>query len=160
MMLEIVKLEPGFKAPELNLPNHRGEEFDFAALPSQKAVVYFFPAAGSPGCTKEAVDLQDNLATLEAAGYRVIGISPDRPEKLDDFIDAHQLTFDLLSDEDLVAHKAWGAFGEKNLYGRLYRGMLRSTIVVDENGLVTHAMYNVKATGHAKMLLRKLGLEG
>jgi thioredoxin-dependent peroxiredoxin len=159
-MLEIVKLEPGFKAPELSLPNHRGEQFDFAELPSQKAVVYFFPAAGSPGCTKEAVDLQDNLATLEAAGYRVIGISPDRPEKLDDFIDAHQLTFDLLSDEDLVAHKAWGAFGEKNLYGRLYRGMLRSTIVVDENGLVAHAMYNVKATGHAKMLLRKLGLEG
>lgn len=158
-MSETAKLEPGSKAPSLSLPDHRGEQFDFASLPSTKAVVYFFPAAGSPGCTKEAVDLQDNLETLTAAGYRVIGISPDRPEKLDDFIDAHQLTFDLLSDEDLSAHKAWGAFGEKTLYGRLYRGMLRSTIVVDENGFISHAMYNVKATGHAKMLLRKLGLE-
>jgi len=151
------RLATGAVAPGFELLNHLGETVAVPAKNGLKTIAYFFPAAGSPGCTKEAVDLQDNLAQFTQLGYQIVGISPDSPERLDDFVDSHQLEFQLLSDPELEAHKSWGAFGEKNLYGRIYRGVIRSTIVIDADGVVEHALYNVKATGHANMLLRKLG---
>lgn len=150
------RLQVGEKAPDFVLQDQNGDEFASQTLLGSKNIIYFYPAAGSPGCSKEAADFQDALSEFDAIGYRVIGISPDGISKLKEFEDSHQLTFSLLSDPDIEAHKAYGAFGEKSLYGRLYRGVLRSTIVIDENQVVTHALYNVKATGHTKMLLRLL----
>jgi peroxiredoxin Q/BCP len=150
------RLQPGDLAPDFSLLDQNNNQLSLTDLKGQKSIIYFYPAAGSPGCSKEAADFQDALGEFEAIGYRVIGISPDPVAKLKEFEDSHQLTFSLLSDPDIAAHKAYGAFGEKSLYGRLYRGVLRSTIVVDENGVVTQALYNVKATGHTKMLLRLL----
>lgn len=156
-MAEVVqRLEPGAKAPSFSLPDQDDKQVSLQSLLGQKAVLYFYPAAGSPGCTKEAADFQEALPQFEALGYRVIGISPDSVTRLKEFEDAHELTFSLLSDPDVQAHKAFGAFGEKSLYGRLYKGTLRSTIVIDDKGLVEHALYNVKATGHVNMLLKKL----
>lgn len=151
------RLAPNDLAPAFSLLNQDSKQFSSDSLAGKRTVLYFYPAAASPGCTKEASDFQDNLAEFVAAGYQVVGISPDDPAKLRKFADAHDLTFELLSDDELHAHKAYGAFGEKSLYGRLYRGVLRSTIVVDENGRILHALYNVKATGHVKMLRRLLG---
>jgi peroxiredoxin Q/BCP len=119
-------------------------------------VLYFYPAAGSPGCTKEAADFQEALGEFTKLGYRILGVSPDSVKRLKDFEDAHELTFSLLSDPEVVAHKAFGAYGEKSLYGRLYKGALRSTIIIDESGVVEQALYNVKATGHVNMLLKRL----
>lgn len=150
-----LRLTPGDVAPAFALINQDSKSFSNSQLMGKKALLYFYPAAASPGCTKEASDFQENLAEFEAAGYQVVGISPDAPSKLRRFADEHDLTFQLLSDPDLFAHKAYGAFGEKSLYGRLYRGVLRSTIVVDEAGKIIQALYNVKATGHVKMI-RKL----
>lgn len=151
------RLVPGDLAPEFSLSNQDSKTFSSAvSMAGKRTILYFYPAAASPGCTKEASDFQENLAELEAGGYQVVGISPDDPGKLRRFADAHDLTFELLSDPDLVAHKDYGAFGEKSLYGRLYRGVLRSTVVVDEKGVVIQALYNVKATGHVKMLRRLL----
>lgn len=151
------RLNPGDIAPAFSLKDKDSKDFSSqVALAGRKTVLYFYPAAASPGCTKEASDFQDALADFQAAGFQVVGISPDDPAKLSRFADEHDLAFPLLSDPELVAHKAYGAFGEKSLYGRLYRGVLRSTIVVDEAGKVLHALYNVKATGHVKMLRRLL----
>lgn len=149
------RLQVGDRAPEFSLFDQNGNPHSLKTI-AGKAVIYFYPAAGSPGCSKEAADFQDALAEFDSLGYQVVGISPDDVAKLKEFEDSHELTFSLLSDPDLAAHKAYGAFGEKNLYGRLYRGVLRSTIVIDENQVVTHALYNVKATGHTNMLLRLL----
>ncbi len=121
-------------------------------------ILYFYPAAASPGCTKEAADFQDSLEAFKLGGYAVVGISPDQPEKLARFAEDHDLSFELLSDPELSAHKSYGAFGEKSLYGRTYTGVLRSTIVLDAKGVVLHALYNVKATGHVAMLRRILGV--
>jgi len=157
LMSEVVqRLEAGAKAPEFALPDQDGKTISLASLSGQKAVLYFYPAAGSPGCTKEAADFQEALGEFSKLGYRVIGISPDSVNRLKEFEDAHELTFSLLSDPEVVAHKAFGAFGEKSLYGRLYRGTLRSTIIINDSGVVEHALYNVKATGHVNMLLKKL----
>jgi thioredoxin-dependent peroxiredoxin len=150
------RLEPGERAPEFSLPDQNDSKVTLESLKGQKAVLYFYPAAGSPGCTKEAADFQEALPQFEALGYRVVGVSPDSVERLKEFEDAHELTFSLLSDPDVAAHRAFGAFGEKSLYGRLYKGTLRSTIVIDDKGVVEHALYNVKATGHVNMLLKKL----
>ncbi len=152
----VQRLEPGAKAPNFSLPDQDGNALNLKNLAGQKAVLYFYPAAGSPGCTKEAADFQEALPEFEKLGYRVIGISPDSVKRLKEFEDAHELTFSLLSDADVAAHKAFGAFGEKSLYGRLYKGTLRSTIIIDDRGNVEHALYNVKATGHVNMLLKKL----
>jgi peroxiredoxin Q/BCP len=157
LMSEVVqRLEAGAKAPEFALPDQDGKTISLASLSGQKAVLYFYPAAGSPGCTKEAADFQEALGEFSKLGYRVIGISPDSVNRLKEFEDAHELTFSLLSDPEVAAHKAFGAFGEKSLYGRLYRGTLRSTIIINDSGVVEHALYNVKATGHVNMLLKKL----
>lgn len=150
------RLQNGDSAPEFSLLDQNGISLSLSDLRGQKSIIYFYPAAGSPGCSKEAADFQDALSDFESLGYRVIGISPDPVSKLKEFEDSHNLTFSLLSDPEIEAHKAYGAFGDKTLYGRFYRGVLRSTIVIDENQIVTHALYNVKATGHTKMLLRLL----
>ena len=120
-------------------------------------IFFFFPAAGSPGCTKEAVDFQDYLEDFAAKDTQVVGISPDSVSRLKEFSLSHDLSFQLLSDPDLAAHRSFGAFGEKNLYGRVYTGVLRSTIVTDEKGKITK-LYNVKATGHTNMLKKRLGI--
>jgi len=156
-MPEIVqRLEPGAKAPQFSLPDQDGKDISLSSLSGQKAVLYFYPAAGSPGCTKEAADFQEALGEFSKLGYRIIGVSPDSVKRLKDFEDAHELTFSLLSDPDVAAHKAFGAYGEKSLYGRLYKGALRSTIIINESGVVEQALYNVKATGHVNMLLKRL----
>lgn len=150
------RLTEGSKAPSFSLLDQNGQEFSSKKLAGQKAVLYFYPAAGSPGCSKEAADFQDHISKFTAKGHAVIGISPDEPAKLKDFEDAQQLTFPLLSDPDFIAHKAYGAFGTKTLYGRTYKGVLRSTVIVDENFNVTAAYYSVKSTGHVEMLLKHI----
>jgi thioredoxin-dependent peroxiredoxin len=150
------RLVQGSKAPAFALLDQNVQEFSSEQLKGQKAILYFYPAAGSPGCSKEAADFQDRIDEFTSAGYQVIGISPDEPAKLKDFEDAQQLTFPLLSDPDFVAHKAFGAFGVKSLYGRTYEGVLRSTVIVDEDFTVVDAFYSVKATGHVDMLLKRI----
>ncbi|MFM6963404.1 MAG: thioredoxin-dependent thiol peroxidase [Micrococcales bacterium] len=149
------RLETGSKAPAFKLANQDGVSVSLADFKGQKVVLYFYPAALTPGCTKEACDFNDALAPFKKAGYAVLGVSPDEIEKLAKFRKVEKLKFDLLSDESLKTHKAYGAYGMKKLYGREYEGVLRSTFVIDEKGKVAHALYNVKATGHVTML-RKL----
>jgi peroxiredoxin Q/BCP len=153
-----VRLESGAKAPAFSLPNQNEKAVTLASLAGKKVIVYFYPAAATPGCTKEACDFEESLNVFTAAGYEVVGISPDLPKKLAKFVKDQGLHFDLLSDEDLSVHKAYGAFGLKKLYGREYEGVLRSTFVLDEKGVVTLGLYNVKATGHVAMLRKLLGL--
>jgi thioredoxin-dependent peroxiredoxin len=153
-----VRLETGAKAPAFTLPNQDSKAVTLASLAGKKAIVYFYPAAATPGCTKEACDFEESLNVFTAAGYSVVGISPDKPAKLAKFVADQNLHFDLLSDEDLTVHKAYGAYGLKKLYGREYEGVLRSTFVLDEKGVVTLPLYNVKATGHVTMLRKQLGL--
>jgi peroxiredoxin Q/BCP len=157
--MEEFRLAVGDKAPSLDLLNHEGNQFSLSSLAGKKAIIYFFPAASSPGCTKEASDFNDNLADIRAAGFELVGISPDPVSRLERFHENQELDFDLLSDTEMVAHKAWGSFGTKHLYGRIYKGVMRSTIVIDETGSVTNALYNVKATGHVQMLRRILGIK-
>lgn len=153
-----VRLESGVKAPAFSLPNQAEKPVSLASLAGQKVIVYFYPAAATPGCTKEACDFEESLNVFTGAGYTVVGISPDKPAKLAKFAASEGLHFDLLSDEDLAVHKAYGAYGLKKLYGREYEGVLRSTFVLDEKGVVTQALYNVKATGHVVMLRKLLGI--
>src|SRR6266571_4502765 len=141
----MTRLSPGDTAPAFTLPDS-----------DRKVVVYFYPAASTPGCTKQACDFRDNLAELNDAGFAVVGISPDKPEKLAKFRDAEALTFPLLSDPSRSVLKAYGAYGEKTLYGKKIIGVIRSTFVVDEAGKIEQALYNVKATGHVAKLRRDL----
>lgn len=157
MSNEVQRLIPGANAPDFKLLDQDGKAVTLGDLLGTKTVLYFYPAAGSPGCTKEAADFQDALPQFTAKGYQIVGVSPDSVKKLKSFEDAHELTFKLLSDESMDAHRAYGAYGEKSLYGRIYKGALRSTILIDENGVVSDAMYNVKATGHTNMLLKRIG---
>ena len=122
-------------------------------------IVYFYPAAMTPGCTKQACDFSDSLDSLQGAGYEVLGVSKDKPAKLAKFRERDQLTLTLLSDESLEVHKAYGAYGEKKLYGKVVEGVIRSTFVIDEDGRIELAQYNVKATGHVAKLRRDLGLD-
>lgn len=149
-----VQLQRGDEAPELSLQNQDGQLLFGADLFSKNTILYFFPSAGTPGCTKEAADFQDHVQEFERYGYQIVGVSPDSVDRLKNFEDSHELTFTLLSDPDLVAHKAFGAFGDKTIFGRLYRGVLRSTIVIESGGKVSEAMYNVRATGHIPKLLK------
>jgi peroxiredoxin Q/BCP len=121
--------------------------------------VYFYPAAGTPGCTKQACDFRDNLASLQSHGYRVVGVSPDSPAKLAAFAEAEELTFPLVSDPEHAVLAVWGAWGEKTLYGKTVTGVIRSTVVVAPDGTVALAQYNVKATGHVAKLRRDLGID-
>jgi peroxiredoxin Q/BCP len=154
-MADVLKqLKEGDLAPSVELQNQNGELVTNTDLYSKNTILYFFPSAGTPGCTKEAADFQDHLPQFEKYGYQIVGVSPDTVKRLKAFEDSHELTFTLLSDASLTAHKAYGAFGSKNIFGRIYQGVLRSTIVVEAGGRVREAMYNVKATGHIPNLLR------
>jgi thioredoxin-dependent peroxiredoxin len=152
------RLSVGDAAPDFTLPDADGSEVSLAGLRGQKVIVYFYPAAMTPGCTKQACDFRDSLDSLAAAGYQVLGISPDKPEKLARFRDRDGVTFPLLSDPDKQVLSAYGAFGEKTMYGKTVTGVIRSTFVVDPDGRVALAQYNVKATGHVAKLRRDLGL--
>jgi peroxiredoxin Q/BCP len=158
MANEVRRLEAGEEAPELSLLNQDNKSVTSQELLATPTIFFFFPAAGSPGCTKEAVDFQDYLEDFAAQGYQVVGISPDSVNRLKEFALSHDLKFQLLSDPDLEAHRSFGAFGQKTLYGRVYTGVLRSTIITDENGKISQALYNVKATGHTNMLKKRLGI--
>jgi thioredoxin-dependent peroxiredoxin len=153
------RLTPGDTAPDFTLADDQGGEVTLSDLRGRKAIVYFYPAAMTPGCTKQACDFTDSLESLQGAGYEVLGISPDKPEKLAKFRERDALSIPLLSDADKTVMKRWGAFGEKKLYGKTVEGVIRSTVVVDEDGAVSHAWYNVKATGHVAKLRRDLGLD-
>jgi thioredoxin-dependent peroxiredoxin len=152
------RLSPGDTAPDFTLSNDTGEQVRLADLRGRKVIVYFYPAAMTAGCTKQACDFTDSLSSLQAAGYEVLGISPDKPEKLAKFREHDALTITLLSDPDKAVLSAYGAFGEKSLYGKQVQGVIRSTFVVDEEGRIELAQYNVKATGHVAKLRRDLGL--
>ena len=152
------RLVPGDTAPDFTLTNDQGEDVSLSDLRGQNVIVYFYPAAMTPGCTTQACDFSDNINTLRGEGYQVLGISPDKPEKLAKFRDKDGLTIQLLSDADRSVMNAYGAFGEKKLYGKTVEGVIRSTVVVDPDGKVSHAFYNVKATGHVAKLRRDLGL--
>jgi peroxiredoxin Q/BCP len=158
-MSEAIRLAPGDKAPDFTLPTDDGSTLSLAQLRGRKVVLYAYPAAMTPGCTKQACDFRDSLASLQAAGYQVVGISPDRPEKLAKFRERDALTFPLVSDADKAVLTAYGAFGEKQMYGRTVTGVIRSTFIIDEDGRIAKAMYNVKATGHVAKLRRELGLD-
>ncbi|NUR08655.1 MAG: thioredoxin-dependent thiol peroxidase [Nocardioidaceae bacterium] len=152
------RLSPGDPAPDFTLTSDTGEQVHLADLRGRKVIVYFYPAAMTPGCTKQACDFTDSLDSLEAAGYEVLGISPDKPAKLAKFRERDGLTITLLSDPDKHVLTAYGAYGEKKMYGKTVQGVIRSTFVVDEQGAVELAQYNVKATGHVAKLRRDLGL--
>ncbi len=158
MALVTERLSVGDVAPDFTLTSDTGEEVSLSGLRGRKVIVYFYPAAMTPGCTTQACDFTDSLSSLKAAGYDVLGISKDSPAKLAKFRERDGLTITLLSDPDLSAMQAYGAYGEKKLYGKLVEGVIRSTFVVDEDGKIALAQYNVKATGHVAKLRRDLGL--
>ena len=158
-MSQTERLSPGDTAPDFTLPSDTGEQVRLSDLRGRQVIVYFYPAAMTPGCTKQACDFTDSLDSLRAAGYEVLGISPDKPEKLAKFRERDGLRITLLSDPDKQVMRDYAAFGEKKLYGKVVEGVIRSTIVLDEQGTVTHAQYNVKATGHVAKLRRDLGLD-
>lgn len=157
-MPQTPRLEVGDKAPEFSLPDAAGNVVKLSDYKGRKVVVYFYPAASTPGCTKQACDFRDNLTELNEAGIDVLGISPDKPEKLAKFRDKEELTFPLLSDPERAVLEAWGAFGEKTMYGKTVQGVIRSTFLVDEQGRIAVAQYNVRATGHVAKLRRDLSV--
>ncbi len=157
-MAQTPRLEVGDKAPSFSLPDADGAIVNLSDYEGRKVIVYFYPAASTPGCTKQACDFRDNLGELNDAGLDVIGISPDKPAKLAKFRDDQGLTFPLLSDPDKTVLTAWGAFGEKTMYGKTVHGVIRSTFLVDEKGTIAAAQYNVKATGHVAKLRRDLSV--
>jgi peroxiredoxin Q/BCP len=157
-LTDTARLAPGDKAPAFSLPDADGNTVSLADYAGRRVIVYFYPAASTPGCTKQACDFRDSLAELNGAGLDVIGISPDPPAKLAKFRDAEKLTFPLLSDPDRTVLTAWGAYGEKQMYGKTVQGVIRSTFVIDESGKVALAQYNIKATGHVAKLRRDLSV--
>jgi thioredoxin-dependent peroxiredoxin len=152
------RLEPGDVAPEFTLADDAGGTVSLASLRGQRVIAYFYPAAMTPGCTKQACDFRDSLESLSKAGFAVVGISPDKPEKLAKFREKEGLTFPLLSDPDHAVEIAYGAYGEKKLYGKTMVGVIRSTFVIDPGGLIERAQYAVKATGHVARLRADLGV--
>lgn len=154
-----VRLEPGDEAPQFTLPDADGKPVSLADYAGRRVIVYVYPAAMTPGCTKQACDFRDSLQSLAAAGYAVLGLSPDKPEKLAKFRERDALNFPLLSDPDKQVLEAYGAYGEKKLYGKLVVGVIRSTFVVGADGKIELAQYGVKATGHVAKLRRDLRLD-
>jgi peroxiredoxin Q/BCP len=157
-MTATTRLEVGKKAPTFSLEDADGNTVSLDDYRGRKVIVYFYPAASTPGCTKQACDFRDHLRDLNDAGLDVIGISPDKPAKLAKFRDAEGLTFPLLSDPDRKVLETWGAYGEKKMYGKTVQGVIRSTFVVDEDGKIATAQYNVRATGHVDKLRRDLSV--
>ena len=152
------RLTPGDTAPDFTLPDADGKPVSLADYRGRRVVVYFYPAAGTPGCTKQACDFRDSLTELNGAGLDVLGVSPDKPAKLAKFRDKEGLTFPLLSDADKDVLNAWGAFGEKQMYGKTVTGVIRSTFVIDPEGKIEEAQYNVRATGHVAKLRKDLSV--
>jgi peroxiredoxin Q/BCP len=150
------RLAHGDAAPDFTLPDADGNPVSLSSYRGQRVIVYFYPAAMTPGCTKEACDFRDHLADLSSPDTAVLGISPDKPEKLAKFREKESLTFPLLSDSDHAVEQAYGAYGEKMMYGRKSVGVIRSTFVIDPDGKVAQAYYGVKATGHVDRLLKEL----
>jgi thioredoxin-dependent peroxiredoxin len=151
------RLAPGDPAPDFTLPDADGHPVSLSSFRGQRVIVYFYPAALTPGCTKEACDFRDNLSDLNAQSVAVLGISPDQPSKLAKFRDKEGLNFPLLSDPDHAVLEAYGAYGEKVLYGKKTVGVIRSTFVIGPDGTIEQAMYGVKATGHVARLLAGIG---
>lgn len=158
-MSERVILEPGKPAPSFSLTDQHGNEITLESFQGKKLVIFFYPSAMTPGCTKQACDFRDSVESLKSAGYEVIGISPDSVERQLKFAERDGLTYPLLSDEDKSTLVAYGAFGEKKLYGKVVEGVIRSTFMLDESGVVEHALYNVKATGHVARIRKLLGID-
>jgi peroxiredoxin Q/BCP len=154
----VPQLTAGTPAPDFTLTAADGSSVTLSDLRGRHVIVYFYPAAMTPGCTTQACDFRDSLDALVAAGYTVLGISPDAPAELAKFVERDGLTFPLLSDPDKAVLTAWGAWGEKQLYGKPVTGVIRSTVVVDPDGVVELAKYNVKATGHVASLRKALGV--
>lgn len=153
------RLAPGDTAPDFTLDDDTGRQVSLSDLRGKRVIVYFYPAAMTPGCTTQACEFSESLETLRGHDTEVVGISPDSPEKLARFRERDGLTITLLSDPDKSVMTAWGAYGEKKLYGKVVEGVIRSTVVVGPDGVVTHAMYNVKATGHVGRIRRDLGID-
>ena len=153
------RLAVGDPAPDFTLTAADGSDVSLSDYAGRKVVVYFYPAAMTPGCTTEACDFRDSLSALSAAGLVVLGISPDQPEKLKKFAEKEELNFDLLSDPDKSMMEEWGAFGEKKNYGKVVQGVIRSTLVIDAEGAVELAQYNVEATGHVARVRKALGID-
>jgi peroxiredoxin Q/BCP len=153
-----VRLAPGDAAPDFSLPDADGNEVSLSSLRGQRVIIYFYPAAMTPGCTTQACDFRDSLSSLAAAGFAVLGISPDSPAKLAKFRARDGLTFPLLSDEKRAVLEAYGAYGEKMLYGKKSVGVIRPTFVVGPGGTIEQAQYAVKATGHVARLRKELGV--
>ena len=151
-----IRLEEGTPAPEFTLLNAEGQQVSLADYKGKKVIVYFYPKADTPGCTKEACDFRDSLTQLNGQNIEVLGISPDKPEALKKFTDKYELTFPLLSDVDKSVMQAYGAFGEKKNYGKVVQGVIRSTFLVDEEGTIALAKYNVKATGHVARIIKEI----
>jgi peroxiredoxin Q/BCP len=158
-MTDTARLAPGDPAPDFTLPTDSGDSLALKDLRGRKVVLYAYPAAMTPGCTTQACDFRDSLASLKGAGYEVVGISPDKPAKLAQFRERDAITFPLVSDQDKSVLTAYGAWGEKQLYGKTTTGVIRSTFVIDENGTIERALYNVKATGHVAKLRKDLGID-
>jgi thioredoxin-dependent peroxiredoxin len=154
----VPRLAVGDTAPDFTLPTADGGSLTLSDLRGRRVIVYFYPAAGTPGCTKQACDFRDSLASLQGAGFAVVGVSPDPVTKLAAFAADEALTFPLVSDQSRDVLEAWGAFGEKQLYGKTVTGVIRSTVVLDAEGRVELAQYNVRATGHVAKLRRDLGV--
>ncbi len=152
------RLEAGTKAPAFTALDQNGKSVSLADYAGKKVILYFYPAAMTPGCTTQACDFRDSLSSLAASGYVVLGVSKDTVAKLKKFEEHDSITFPLLSDPELTVHNAYGVYGEKSMYGKTVMGVIRSTFVIDEAGVLTHALYNVKATGHVASLRGKLGL--
>ena len=154
----MTRLEIGTKAPAFAIKDHLGKSRKLSDFSGQKVILYFYPAALTPGCTKQACDFRDNLRSLRSSGYTVIGISPDAPEKLAQFVSTEDLNFVLLSDPQHSVMEKYGAWGEKNLYGKTVIGVIRSTFILNEAHKIDRAMYAVKATGHVAKLRKDLGI--
>ena len=152
------QLQAGNTAPDFTLMDKDGQAVSLSSFHGKKVIVYFYPAASTPGCTTQACDFRDNMNSLQSAGYTVLGISKDKVAALQKFAKEENLSFPLLSDPDLAAHNAYGTYGEKSMYGKTVMGVIRSTFVIDEQGVISHALYNVKATGHVASLRNKLGV--
>jgi thioredoxin-dependent peroxiredoxin len=158
-MTDNARLTPGDMAPDFTLPTSDGSDLTLSSLRGKKVILYAYPAAMTPGCTTQACDFRDSIASLKGAGYQVVGISPDKPAKLAQFVERDAITFPLVSNPDKDVLNAYGAYGEKQLYGKTVTGVIRSTFVIGEDGKIEQAFYNVKATGHVAKLRRDLGLD-
>lgn len=158
-MSDRIILKPGQAAPNFTLSDQHGDMRSLTEFLGSAVVLFVYPAAMTPACTKEACEFRDSLAPLKAAGYKILGLSPDEPEKLLRFAERDALSYPLLSDPAHTTLEAYGAYGEKKNYGRIYEGVIRSTFVIDADGKIEHALYNVKATGHVGRVLKLLGVE-